>query len=459
MSQAYQAYLNQPFTFSITAFDPDSYPGIALAYSWTQISGPDLAEFSALNVLSPTIIADTIGQYNFQLTVSDSITPVSATFLVNVLPLFTASAAYTAYCPTGQLGVPVPFTATASSATSAPDALAKATTAASIAAGAALVCSPYAPLPKLQINLFGIQQIDPSIAAFQLSYLQTGTPSAPITETPLGVQNGFSTVTQPLSFVNTTIADPNNLLWPYSTAAQLNIDDTLVALVPNAAPLYLIFRAGSGSSVSGTPFPFPVALNLDSGPSGASITSLAAAGSVVAAPNAVLVLPSARPGPVRVSLSLGTFIGFDTANWKSASSPATHLLVYIPQGPLNAPIGLAPAWVTPMDRATIPPLAKVIRLDTLLTAPQLSSALSLVFYAATYNAGTGVYTAIPNSIQFASNTVFSASNSAPPGSSTPYSILSMSGNPSLNIPAATNGVLYLPNPQYARVVVGQSTIP
>jgi hypothetical protein len=454
MAQAYTAYLNQPFTFNIAAFDPDAYPGIALAYSWTQLSGPDAASFSALNVLSPTIIADTIGQYNFQLTVSDSITPVTATFLVNVLPLFTASAPYTAYCPTGQVGTPVPFTATASSATSAPDALAKATTAASVAANAALVCSPYGPLPKLQINLFGIQGIDPSIASFQLSYLSAGTPSAPITETPLGVQNGFSTVTHPLALVNTTIADPNNLLWPYSTSTQLNIDDTLVALVPNAAPLYLIFRAGSGGT-----FPFPVALNLDSGPSGASVTSLAAAGSVAAAPNAVLVLPSARPGPVRVSLSTGTFIGFDTSNWKSSSSPATHLLVYLPQGSLNAPIGLAPAWVTPMDRATIPPLAKVIRLDTLFTATQLSAALTLVFYAATYNAGTGVYTAIPNSIQFANNTVFSASTSAPPGSSTPYSILSMSGNPALNIPAATNGVIYFPNPRYARVVVGEATIP
>jgi hypothetical protein len=112
-----------------------------------------------------------------------------------------------------------------------------------------------------------------------------------------------------------------------------------------------------------------------------------------------------------------------------------------------------------MDRTAIPALAKVIRLDTLFTGTQLSAALSLVFYAATYDAGTGVYTAIPNSIQFAANTVFSASTSAPPGSSTPYSILSMSGNPALNIPAATNGVIYMPNPKYARIVVGQSTIP
>jgi hypothetical protein len=34
----------------------------------------------------------------------------------------------------------------------------------------------------------------------------------------------------------------------------------------------------------------------------------------------------------------------------------------------------------------------------------------------------------------------------------------MSGVPSLNIPAASNGVIYLPDPGYARIVVGMSTI-
>jgi hypothetical protein len=457
VSQVYQAYLNQPFTISCTAWDPDVYPGIGLTYSWTQVSGPDTAVFSANNVLAPTIVADTVGQYVFQLTVTDSITPVSASFIVNVLPLFTATAPYTAYCPTGAAGTPVPFTATASSASSQTDALSKATTAASVAANAALVCTPYAPLPKLQINLYGVQQIDPSVTQLQLSYLSAGTPTAPITETPLGIQPGFSTVTHPLAYVNSTIANPNNLLWPYSTSGQLSIDDTLVALVPNAAPLYLIFRAGGTNPAVGG-WPFPIALYLDKGPSGASIASVTAAGNVAAAPNACLVLPSARPGPVNVSLQFGTFIGFDTANWKPAASPATHLLVYLPQGPLNAPTGLAPAWVTPMDRPSVPALAEVIRLDTLFTAVQLAAPLFLVFYAATFDPGSGVYTAIPNSIQFASNTVFSASASAPPNSLTPYSILSMSGNAALNIPAATNGVLYFPNPRYARVVAGMSTI-
>jgi hypothetical protein len=111
-----------------------------------------------------------------------------------------------------------------------------------------------------------------------------------------------------------------------------------------------------------------------------------------------------------------------------------------------------------MDRPSVPALAKVIRLDTLFSPTQLATALSLVFYAATYDAGSGVYTAIPNSIQFAANTVFSASSATPPGTLNPYSILSMSGNPSLNIPAATNGVIYLPNPGYARIVAGMSTI-
>jgi hypothetical protein len=36
--------------------------------------------------------------------------------------------------------------------------------------------------------------------------------------------------------------------------------------------------------------------------------------------------------------------------------------------------------------------------------------------------------------------------------------LSMSGVPNLNIPSASNGVLYFPNPAYARVVCGMSSI-
>jgi hypothetical protein len=455
VSQIYSAYLGEPFTIQCAAFDPDTYPGIALAYSWVQISGPAPASFSALNVLSPTITAPVIGQYVFQLTVTDSITPVTQLFTINVLPLFTATASYTAYCPTGAFGTPVPFTAVASSATSQPDALSKATTAAATAANAARVCTPYGTLPRLQINLYGTQQIDPSITQLRLSYLSAGTPAAPITETPIGVQAGFSTVKHPLAYVNSTICEPNNLLWPYSTNVQLNIDDALTAAVGNVAPLYLIFRAGAGDARG---FPWPVALNLDSGPPGTSITSVNAAGAIAAAPNACLVLPSAAPGLTRVSLRSATFIGFDTAGWKPDASPATHLLVYLPQGPLHNPSGLAPAWTTVMDRASVPALAEVIRLDTLFSPSQLAAPLSLVFYAATHDTGSGVYTAIPNSIQFAANTVFSASNSTPPGTLTPYSILSMSGNPTLNIPAATNGVIYLPNPTYARIVAGMSTI-
>lgn len=449
----YTAYLNQPFSFQISAFDPDSYPGVGLLYTWTQVSGPDTAIISNIAALTPTFTAPTPGTYVFQLEVTDSITPVYETFTVNVLPLFTASAPYTAYCPIGNVGNPASFTGLASSGTSLSDATSKATTAASVAANASLVCAPYASITKLRINIYGLTQINSSINQLQLSYLSSGTPSSPITETPLAVLNGIPATNQPLGFQNNTICNPNNLLFPYSTTTALDIDDLIAPLSPNG-PLYLILRAGSNGQ-----FPYPVPLNLDNGPIGASIQSITAAGSVVAAPSACLQLPNSAPTSIiNVSLQQGTFIGFDTSNWITGSSPATYLLVYIPQGSLNNPTGLATVTTFLMDRPSVPALAEVKQIDTFLTSGVLNAPLFLAFFAATYNAGTGIYTPIANSIQFAANTVFSASTSAPPGAINPYSILSMSGNTALGIPAATNGILYFPNPKYARVVAGQSTI-
>jgi K319L-like, PKD domain len=447
---AYTAYINQPFIPRAQTFDPDNYPGVALSISWLQLSGPDTASFSNPNSLTPTILCATPGMYVFQLTVSDSITPVFLTIAVNVLPLFNASVPYTAYCPTGSAGAPFTFTALASSNVSQTDAQTKAMNAGLIAANAALVCSAYLPLPKLQINIFGTTALDPSINALQLSYLSAGTLTAPITETVLGVLNGFPPVSHPLGKVNTTVVNPGNILFPYSTSTLLDIDDMLL---PLTGPVNLILRAGSGGN-----FTFPVSLNLDSGPAGVSVGSLSAGSGIAAAPNAVLALPNNAPGNVNVSLKTGTFIGFDTANWRPSGSPAAYLLIALPQGPLNNPTGLATLAVLPMNRPGLPALALVQPIHTLLSASQLAAPLFLVFFAATFDAGSGVYTPIANSIQFTSNSVFSASNSAPPGAQNPFSILSMSGVPTLNIPSASNGVLYFPNPSYARVVAGMSTI-
>jgi K319L-like, PKD domain len=447
---AYTAYLNQPFIPKATAFDPDAYPGIGLSVAWSQLSGPDTASFSSLNSLTPTITAPTPGLYIFQLTVSDSLTPVFLTIAVNVLPLFNVSVPYTAYCPTGSAGTPVTFTALASSNISPADAETKALNAGLIAANAALVCSAYPPLPKLQINIFGAKQIDPSINAIQLSYLSAGTLAAPLTETVLGVLNGFPLVNHPLAKANNTVVGPGNILFPYSTSTSLDIDDMLL---PLTGPVNLILRAGSGGH-----FTFPMPLNLDAGPPGVSIGSLAAGPGIAAAPNAVLSLPNNAPGNVNVSLAKGVFIGFDTANWRPSGSPATYLLVGIPQGPLNNPTGIANLAALPMDRPNLPALADVELIHSLLSPSQLNNPLFLVFFAATYDPGSGVYTRLANSIQFSANSVFTASNSAPPGAQNPFSILSMSGVPNLNIPPASNGVLYFPNPAYARVVAGMSSI-
>jgi len=446
----FTAYLNQPFQPNIVASDPGN-TGVGLTYNWQQISGPGISIFSDPNILSPQITSPTPGIYVFQITVSDSITPVSLQISVNVLPLFTAAIPYTAYCPTGGTGTPSTVTGYASSATSQADANTKALSSGSYAANASLSCSEYLELPNLQINIFGVTQIDPSITEIQLSYLSAGTLANPITETVLNQLIVISPTNQPLAFYNTTICNPGNLLFPYSTQVNATTDEMISTLT---GPINLIVRAGSNGV-----FNFPVALNLDfASTTGVSINSMAASSTVAAAPNAVITLPNNNPGLVNVSLQQGTFIGFDTSNWQPSSSPANYLLIYIPQGPLSGPTGLATVAAIPMGLPTVPALAEIVQIDTLLSHTQLESPIFLAFFAATFNAGTGVYTPIANSVQFTANSVFSASNSCPPGVLSPFNILSMTGVSNLNIPSASNGVLYIPAPGYARIVCGMSTI-
>jgi hypothetical protein len=127
-----------------------------------------------------------------------------------------------------------------------------------------------------------------------------------------------------------------------------------------------------------------------------------------AAPNAVINLPNNAPGNVNVSLKQGLFIGFDTANWRTAASPATYLLVAIPQGPLNSPTGLATLATLLMDRPSLPALSLIKSIHPFLTGAQLNNPLFLAFFAATYDRGSGVYTPLANSIQFSGSSVFSA---------------------------------------------------
>jgi hypothetical protein len=446
----FKAYLGLPFVITCTAFDPDHSSGVGLSVFWTQLSGPGTATFSSPIVLAPTITAPAPGTYVFQITVSDEITPVSMQFIVNVLPLFTASVPYTAYCDPGTSGTPATITGLASSATSLSDATSKASTAAETAAEAALVCTTFLPVPDIQINIFGVTQLFPSATSIQLSYLSAGTLAHPITETVLQVLNVIPTTSNPLSVVNDVVCNPANLLFPYGSGNASSISDLLSTLT---GPINLILRAGTPGNFSN-----PIPLNLDSAPAGVSIGSLAAGNGVAAAPNAVLTLPSPDPGVVEVSVQQAIFIGFDTSNWQPSASPATYLLIYTPQGSLNNPTGLATVAAIPMGDPMVPPLAVVQPIDTLLQESTLNSPLFLAFFAATYDSGTNVYTPIPNSIQFTANSVFSASASSPPGANNPFSILSLSGVPSLNIPAASSGVLFFPNPSYVRIVAGMSMI-
>jgi hypothetical protein len=460
---AFPAYLSQPFQILTEAFDPDTYPGVGLSINWEQIDGPGEASFDDVHSLTPTVVCDIVGLYTFRVTVSDSVTPASVLVLVQVYPLFNATAAATAYCPVGSTGTPVTITGLGSSNLSAADATAKALNAAGIAAEASLACAPYLELPPIQINIFGTTQIDSTINAIQLSYLSAGTLAVPLQETVLQTLIGFSEVKHPISLANSTIADPGNLLFPYSTVL---LSDIMSLLLPLSGPINLILRAGDANTGN---FNFPIPLNLDEGPEGVSIQSLSASANVLPAPNAVISLPNNNPGEVYVSLKKGRFLGFDTSNWRSAGSPATHLLLAIPQGSLHQPTGLATVTTIPMGRPGVPPLVEVVRIDTFLTLKQRSEPLYLAFFAATYTpgpvnpdtgeTGVGVYTPIANSIQFDADSVFTASDSAPPGAGTPVSILSLSGSVGLNIPSASNGVLYFPDMSYVRVVAGMSDVP
>ena len=111
-----------------------------------------------------------------------------------------------------------------------------------------------------------------------------------------------------------------------------------------------------------------------------------------------------------------------------------------------------------MDRPGVPPLALIQKIHTHLAPSDLLNPLFLVFFAATFDPGSGSYTPIANSIQFTASSVFSASQSIPAGATNPFSILSMSGVASLNLPSASNGVLYFPDPGLVRIVAGMSSL-
>lgn len=452
---AFNGYVGNPFQITVAVNNSTSTTGTALSYQWSTLSGPGNASFSSLAVLLPSITVDTAGLYTFRLTATDSQRTSTIDVQVLVQPFYTTTVNFTAYCPLGSGGNSATGIGISSSNISLADATAKASLSAQAAANANLTCATYGPVPNVQINIAELHEAYPSVQSLRLSYLASGTLTSPVSEVTLATVTNLSEQPHPISVIGSNIVNPNNLLLPYGTAAAGSIDTVINSLASVSGAINLILRGAPASGV----YSIPIALNLDSAAnSGVSINSLSASGSILAAPNAVLTLPNANPGSVKASLTSGTYIGFDTANWMTTASPATALLVYSPVGPLNNPTGLSLVATFHPGPASTPPFAAVNQIDSLLSQSLLSNPLSLIFYSATFDSGSGVYTPIDNSISFSPSGIYSASNVLPSGINSICSILSLAGNDSLGIPSAINGVLFFPNPSITRVVAALTAI-
>lgn len=131
---------NQPFRLDSTAVDPDNAP-LALQYLWVQVSGPDVASFDSMMILSPTITCPVVGTYVFELNATDGIANVQDSIAVVISNIFSAAASYTATCAYGFYGTPVTKVFSYSSTISLADAQAQAAAGAQAAAQAALFCT------------------------------------------------------------------------------------------------------------------------------------------------------------------------------------------------------------------------------------------------------------------------------------------------------------------------------
>jgi hypothetical protein len=163
-------YANNAFQILVAATDPDNFPGAGLTYFWTQVAGPAQASFSNIYALQPNVTCPVAGNYTFQVTVSDGITPTSAQISVTVLPFYTSTKSYTAVCPSGSTGSTVVQQAVYTSIVSQAEADSLALAAATTAATAGLVCVSTPAVYTLTIA----QSILPSESLTYNLYLLTG---------------------------------------------------------------------------------------------------------------------------------------------------------------------------------------------------------------------------------------------------------------------------------------------
>jgi hypothetical protein len=140
-------YTNMPFTVEARLNDPDNFPNNFLSYTWsiaTQPAGATLV-FLNTNSVTPTVIADTPGNYSIVLTAFDGAVSVAANYNFTVSPAFATTAFLQGSCASSGSGLATTVrvvNANASSIVSQSDANAKAATNASQSLTAVLNCCP-----------------------------------------------------------------------------------------------------------------------------------------------------------------------------------------------------------------------------------------------------------------------------------------------------------------------------
>src|SRR5271165_690283 len=93
-------YTGMPFTVEGRMSDPDSFPNNFLSYTWSILSQPPGSNLVFLNTnsVTPSLLVDTAGAYQIQLTAFDGIAFASASYSFTAAGSFGATAYLSGSC-------------------------------------------------------------------------------------------------------------------------------------------------------------------------------------------------------------------------------------------------------------------------------------------------------------------------------------------------------------------------
>jgi hypothetical protein len=113
-------YTNMPFTVEGRVYDPDSFPNPVTEYVWTVISQPNSANlvFLSSNSLTPTVIVDTPGSYEIELSAFDGDATSTATYNFTANPAYAANVSSFGSCASTGSGLSTVVQVVETSATS-----------------------------------------------------------------------------------------------------------------------------------------------------------------------------------------------------------------------------------------------------------------------------------------------------------------------------------------------------